>query len=323
MESVVLVLGREELGDEDSLGAGALLDAVATGGAGDEVFLVDDVTYLLNCFLLAFVEGLEVLHGKDIVLHLLQIAHTRQHHRHHGETARKAHGVAGIGTSMQVAQDLVGLGWQVHQAAALDGLHHNDGFLVLRANFIHLAALDGVRFVVGIVELYLHHLHLRMLGEDHVEYLVLVVERDAEMAYLAFLLQLPCCFVSLALLELQVVVAVLGMHEVEVEIIHFAPCQLLLEEGTDVLLLVEEGVGELVGQQELAAVEAFRDAICDGSLRLAAVVAVRCVEIVESGSNESIGHAAKLIVVDGSAFLLRKSHATESEVAVYFRKERI
>ena len=86
---------------------------------------------------------------------------------------------------------------------------------------------------------------------------------------------------------------------------------------------MEEGVGEFVGQQELAAVEACRDAVCDGCLRLAAMVAVRCVEIVESGSNESIGHAAEFVVVDGSAFLLRQSHATKSEVAVYFRKERI
>jgi len=192
---------------------------------------------------------------------------------------------------------------------------------VLGTDLIHLAALDGVGLVVSVVELNLYHLHLGMLGEDHIEHLVLVVEGEAEMAYLAFLLQLPRGLVSLATFELLVVVAVLCVHKVEVEVIHLAPRQLLLEEGTDVFLLVEVGVGELVGEEELAAVVTRRDAVSNGRLRLAAVVAVCRVEVVESGSDEGISHTTELFVVDASAFHLRQSHAPEAEVAVYFGKE--
>ncbi len=108
VEGVVLVFRREEIGNDDSLGTGALLDAVATGGAGDEVLCVDDVAHLAHRLHLAFVEGLEVLHGSDIVLHLLQVAHTRQHHGHHGETAGKSHRVTGVRAAVQIAQDLIG-----------------------------------------------------------------------------------------------------------------------------------------------------------------------------------------------------------------------
>ena len=222
---------------------------------------------------------------------------------------------------MQVAQDLIGSGGKVHQTAALHGLHHDDGFLVLGTDLIHLAALDGVGLVVGVVELNLYHLHFGMLGEDHVEHLVLVVEGEAEMAYLAFLFQLPRGLVGLAALELLVVVAVLCVHKVEVEVIHLAPRQLLLEEGTDVLLRVEVGVGELVGQEELAAVVTRRDAVGNGRFRLAAVVAVCRVEIIESGSDEGISHSAELFVVDATTFQLRQSHTAEAEVAVYLGKE--
>ena len=194
---------------------------------------------------------------------------------------------------------------------------------MLGTDLIHFAALDGVGLVVSVVELNLYHLHFGMLGEDHVEHFVLVVEGEAEMAYLAFLLQLPRSLVGLATFELLVVVAVLCVHKVEVEVIHLAPRQLLLEEGTDVFLLVEVGVGELVGEEELAAVVTRRDAVGNGRLRLAAVVAVCRVEVVESGSDEGISHTAELFVVDATTFQLRQSHTTESEVAVYLGEERI
>ena len=108
VEGVELVLRREEIGNDDSLGTGALLDAVATGGTGDEVLCVDDIADLADRLHLAFVEGLEVLHGSDIVLHLLHVAHTRQHHGHHGEAAGKAHRVTGVRATVQIAQDLIG-----------------------------------------------------------------------------------------------------------------------------------------------------------------------------------------------------------------------
>lgn len=51
------------------------VSAVAAGCAGDQVFTAEDVTNLLNHFKLSFAQWLEILHERNIVAHLLHVAH--------------------------------------------------------------------------------------------------------------------------------------------------------------------------------------------------------------------------------------------------------
>ena len=54
----------------------------------------------------------------------------------------EAQGIAGVAAAVQTAQDFVRFVRQVHQAATLHGLHDDDGFPVLFAHLVDLAALD-------------------------------------------------------------------------------------------------------------------------------------------------------------------------------------
>ena len=76
---------------------------------------------------------------------------------------------------------------------------------MLAADLIALAALDGNVIVVQVVELDLHDLDLRVLGQDLVQHLGAVVERDAHMADLALGFQREGRLVGAAVLELLVV----------------------------------------------------------------------------------------------------------------------
>ena len=65
-----------------------------------------------------------------------------------------------------------------------------------------------------------------------------------------FLLQRIAGLISLTALVLLIVVPVLGVHQVEIEIIHTAQLQLAFDKRADVLLFVEVRRGQLVGQKE-------------------------------------------------------------------------
>ena len=135
------VHGGKQVGDGDVLGAA--VDAVAAGGAGDQVLAVEDLLHLLHRRQLRFVQGLEVLHEGDVVPHLLHIAHAGEHHQHTGEARGEPQGVAGGTAAVEGVQYGLGIVRQVHQIAALYRLHNDDGFVVLHADLVAGAALDS------------------------------------------------------------------------------------------------------------------------------------------------------------------------------------
>ena len=192
--------------------------------------------------------------------------------------------------------------------------------MVLLADLVDLAAFDRRVLVVHIVELNLHNLDLRMLRKDPVEHLRLVVEADAEVADLSLRFQLEARLVRLAAHKLRVIVLVLRVHQIEVEVVHAAPCELLLEERADVLLLLKIRIGQLVGQNERFARMTLDHACADRGLRLAAEVPVRRVEIVEPRVQKRVGHFAELRRVH-LAVTHRQPHTAEPEIAVNLRKE--
>ena len=117
--------------------------------------------------------------------HLPQVAHAGEHHPNAREARRKADGVARAAAAVQGVQHRRGVLRQIGEIAALDRLHHDDRLAVLPADLVAPAALHGGIVVVHIVELQLHGLELRVFGQDAVEHLRAVVERDADMAHLA------------------------------------------------------------------------------------------------------------------------------------------
>ena len=74
--------------------------------------------------------------------------------------------VAGGAAAVQLVQHSLGIVGQVDKVAALDRLHDEHRLAVLAADFIALAALDGDVVIVQIVELDLHDLDLRVLGQN-------------------------------------------------------------------------------------------------------------------------------------------------------------
>ena len=197
---------------------------------------------------LLLVQGLEVLHKADVFPQLRQIAHAGQDHDDAGKAGGKADGIAGGTAAVEGIQHVPGLLGQVHQIAALYGLHDDDGLVMFAADLIAQTALhDGV-VVVHIVELDLHHLDLGVLRQDMVQHLRPVMERDAHMANLALGFQGEGGLIGPVRFEIGELLLVLGVHEIKVKVVHAAGLQLTLEEGADVRLRLKEKVGQLVGE---------------------------------------------------------------------------
>ena len=191
---------------------------------------------------------------------------------------------------------------------------------MLYAHVVHLMRLHGGIVKVNIVKLYLHEFHEGFLCEDHVQHVRLVVERQAHVAQFAFLLQLVRHFIGVAGLVLFVVPAVLGVHEIEVEILHAADLQLLVHERADIRLGLEVTVGKLVRQQELASVMTRGNALPYRLFALPVDVAVSGIEVVEARFYERVSHAAGL----GYVHLIAchgQAHAAKAKIAPYLREK--
>ena len=165
---------------------------------------------------------------------------------------------------------------------------------VLAANLVALAALDDGILVVEVVELQLHELELRLLGEYAVEHFGLVVEGHAEVAHPALALELGDDLECAAIAVKVVALAAHGVDEVVVEVVDAAAAQLLFKERQHVLTRLKKAGGELVCQHEALARIARREAVADGRLALAVEVAVGGVEVGETGGEELVYHGCLL-----------------------------
>ena len=154
---------------------------------------------------------------------------------------------------------------EVHEVAALDRLHDDDGLAEFAADLVASAALHGGIVVVGVVELDLHDLNLRIVRQDLLEHLRPVVKRDADVAHLALGLEGEGRLIGVTCLEVRIVARALRVHEIEVEILDAAGGQLALEKRADVLLGLEEGGGQLVRQDIALARVAARQTLAQGA----------------------------------------------------------
>ena len=166
----------------------AARNAVRTRRTRNKVLRAVNFAYFLYCRALFFVKRLKVFHKRQIVAHLIQIAHARQNHEDAVKTSGEANGITCTTAALQIIQNLVCAAGQIDQVTALDGFHHYYGLVVLAAYFIAKPRLNGWILVIDIVKLNLYEFDLRMFGKYHIQHVGTVVEGKSEMPYLALLL---------------------------------------------------------------------------------------------------------------------------------------
>ena len=87
---------------------------------------------------------------------------------------------------MQVFQYLLSFFRQIDKVTALHRLHYENRFVMLTADLITLTALYRRIIVIHVVKLNLYHLNLRVLGQNLIQYLCPVMERNTHMTDLSF-----------------------------------------------------------------------------------------------------------------------------------------
>ena len=189
---------RKQFRNGNSLGT--YFRTVPAGSAGDQTLVPENSTDLFNSFQFFGVQGLEIFHEANIVLHLSDGAHTGQNIDYTFKTGCKPEGIAGVGATLQPVQNFLGSFRKVDERAALDGLHNENRLAVFAADFVALSGLDLIVLKIHIVKLDLNHFDFRVLGQNVVQNLGAVMERHAEMTNLAFLLQLQGNFKGIAAL---------------------------------------------------------------------------------------------------------------------------
>ena len=310
----------KQIGNGDALGAA--FHTVTARRAGDGIERAEHPAHLFDRRHLRRGERKHVLHEGEVVVHLRHIAHAGEHHAHLREMRGKAQGIARITAAVQPVQHGLCAVGQIDEDAALDRLHDDDGLIVLHAYVVAGAALDGVVVVIGVVELDLHDFDLGIEREDLVEHVGSIVEGEPDVPDLPLLFQLERRFVGAAAAELPEVLRVLRMHEIKIEILHPAPCELFFKEGADIRLALEIGIGELIREYETLARVALYEALADRRFALSGKISVRRIEIVEPLLEKGVRHFAELrrvhLVAEHG-----KAHAAEPEPLLYFGKKPI
>lgn len=195
---LLCVHAREQVGDKDMLGAA--VRAVAACGAGDGVGRAYNVADLRYRPSLLVAQGLKVLHKRQVVVHLRHVAHAGEHHEYAVEIRCVAYRVARRAAAVKSVEYSLALLGNVGEFSALDRLHDYYGLVMLAADFVAEARLNGGIVEVDIVELDLNHLNLRVFVKHLVEYIGGVVEREAYVLYLALFFQLERVLIGVQLL---------------------------------------------------------------------------------------------------------------------------
>ena len=133
------------------------------------------------------------------------------------------------------------------------------------------------------------------------------------MAHLSLLFQLEGRLIGPALLVVGIAAFALGVHQVEVEVLHAAGIQLALQQGPDVRLGFEKAAGELVGQDVLVPGIAAGEALFQRRLAFALDIAVGGVKIVKARLQKGIHHFLGLLDIHLFA-LHRQPHAAKAKV---------
>ena len=247
LELAVLVQAGEDIRDQDP--HRAAVGAVAAGGAGDQILGAEEVADLLDRRALQLVQGLRLDHEGEVVVHLVQVAHAGEDHRHLLKARGEAQSHAGRRLTELLVERYGVFGQTLDERAALDRLHDDDRLAVADAGFVDALGIHGDVAVVQIVELDLDDLDLRVGGQDLVQDLGGVVEGQADVADLALALEFEGGLIGAAGLELLKVPGVLGVHQIEVEVFHPAGLELANKDWPYIIFGRKHGLRKLAGKE--------------------------------------------------------------------------
>ena len=143
------------------------------------------------------------------------------------------------------------------------------------------------------------------------------MEGEADAAHLPLCLERERRLIGAAALVLFKVVAILCVHEIEVEVFHAAGLELAFKEGTDILLFVEVIGREFIRKDVIFSRITRGQRRFQGGFTLAFKIPVRRVEIVEPGGEEGIHHLGELFHVHFLP-LYGQAHTAEAEILFDF-----
>lgn len=256
---------------------------VAAAGAADLDVAAQDVSSLADGGVLGVGHGPELSEGGEVVAQLVLCTHAGEDDLHifvAGHPAQRPRGGAGGG--VQCAQRRSGIRRELGQRAALDGFHDDEGDIPLFGEGVAPVACDLLGPVVGVKIVVLQLAEVpRLVPQDVLEACCVVVAGEAEAADAPGGFLLPEPIHDAHLLGRVIAGLVQGMQQVEVDVVHAQPLELLLEDG---LGLVE---GLTVPDRQLGGeVEALPGPLCDDAaherLTCAAVVGEGSVKIVDA-----------------------------------------
>ena len=212
--------------------------SVAAAGAADFDVAAQDVGSLPDGGVLGVGHGAEISEGGEVVAQLVFCAHAGEDDLHifvAGRPAQRPRGRAGVG--VQCIQRRGSVRRQLCQRTALDGLHDDEGNIQFFGKSIAPVACDLLGTVIGVEVVVLQLAEVpRLVAKDVLEARRVVVAGEAKIpdAPGSFLLPEP---VHNAHLFGHIVAGfVQGMQQIEVDVVHAQPLELLLE---DVFGLVE------------------------------------------------------------------------------------
>ena len=278
----------EQIGNGDMFGTA--VHAVAASRTGNGVQRAEHVAHAVDRLHLLLRERFYVLHEGEIVVHLRHVAHARDDHGDLREMRGEPQSVTRVTAAVQTVENFFRAVGQIDENAALDRLHDDNGFVVPDAHVVAGAALNGVIVVIGVVELNLHDLDFGIRRQDLVEHVGGIVERESDVADPALFFEFKRRLIRAAALKLLKILRVLRVHQIEIEVLHAAPRELIFKERTNILLSLKIGVRELIHQHETFARIARGETFAVGKFALARDVPVRRVEIVESFGEERVYH---------------------------------
>jgi len=284
-----VIIEREEVGNGNVLRTA--FHAVAAGGAGNHGGGVDDLDGFGEHFAFLIGERFEILHVGGVVEQLIIGGHAAEYHYHAFEACGETHGPGGDrGFGVIGLEQLLRLGRQGSEVAALDGFHHDDGLLMLDGDFVAFARTDAGVVPVDVVDLQLDEIELGMRGEHLVEQLGRIVERHADV--LRFALGLHAGGEREGIELLRLFIGAYG-DVVDEEVIHVVHAQLLelfIENIFLILHAFEDARRNFGGDGEAVSAVAFGHGFPESDLAFVAVVDVGGVEVGEAAFEERIDH---------------------------------
>ena len=273
----------------------------------------ENIADLIHRFSFFPVERAEILHKRNVIAKLREIAHTGKDHHDPVEPGGKADGVTCGRSAVKIFQHFFCIFGQIHEVSALYRFHHDDGFPVLAAHLVTFFGLHRRIFEIDVVQLDLHDFHLRIFGQDLVKHFRRIVERNTHVLHLSRRFQLERMLVRVAFFIFLEYAFALRVHQIKIEILHPAGLELFFKQRQNILFFLKKACGKFVRQNETLPRISLCDTLADRRFALPAEIYPRRIEIIKAFRHKDIDHLRKLPEIDFVS-LHRQTHTAEPEI---------